>query len=83
MDQHLTRKPEVNFLCDLADSVLCVIDFQSKLAESMTRKAVERMMQNVKILLHTAEILKVPVIASEQSRQMLGDMLNEIIDCLP
>lgn len=60
-------------------SVLIVVDVQEKLAPAMEPSAYERLLANVAILLETARLLRVPVLASEQYPKGLGTTVSPVL----
>lgn len=65
------------------DSVLVIIDIQTKLTSVMPVKVLARLQRNSSLLLRTAELLGVPVIATEQYPKGLGEMEPTIVSLLP
>jgi nicotinamidase-related amidase len=53
-------------------TVLLVVDVQEKLAAAMPEEALSRLVRNASILLETAKLLRVRVVASEQYPKGLG-----------
>lgn len=70
-------------LCDVEDSTLVVIDIQTRLGKSMPSKVLSRVVENTVFLLKSAELIGVPVIASEQYPKGLGEFVWEISENLP
>lgn len=70
-------------LCDVRDSVLLLIDIQTRLARAMPAKVLGRLQRNTGRLLKSAAVLRVPVFASEQYPQGLGGIEPEILNLLP
>lgn len=62
------------------DVVLVIIDLQERLMPAMPDR--EKVFKNTKILLKTAQLLKIPVIVSEQYPKGLGATVAEIKDAL-
>ncbi len=73
----------MNTLCNLSDSIFCIIDIQSKLVAAMPDKPIGRIMENTQMILEVAGILNIPVIASKQSPYLLGEIVEEITEFLP
>jgi isochorismate hydrolase len=67
-----------NFVAQSALSQLVVIDMQVKLASVMPADALQRVAINCGILAQAAHLLAVPIIATEQYPQGLGETLAEI-----
>lgn len=63
------------------DTALVVIDIQEKLLPAMHEQ--ERVLQRTQILLKAAEIMKLPVIFSEQYPKGLGHTLPELRELAP
>jgi nicotinamidase-related amidase len=57
---------------DPGSSLLLVVDVQERLAAVMPRDAMDRLVANTLLLLETARLLNVPVLASEQYPRGLG-----------
>ncbi len=67
---------------DPARSVLLVVDVQERLAAAMPEAAMDRLVSNAIILLETARLLGVPVIASEQYPKGLGPTVGPLAERL-
>jgi nicotinamidase-related amidase len=65
---------------DPATSLLLVVDTQERLAAAMPPTAMERLVANAVILLETARLLGVRVLASEQYPKGLGTTVAPIAD---
>ena len=76
----MTNNP---LLCNANDSVLVIIDIQTKLTSAMPLKVLARLQRNSGLLLKAADLLKIPVIASEQYPKGLGNLEPEIVKMLP
>jgi len=63
------------------NTILLIIDIQEKLLTPQFNK--EKIVKNSAILAHTAKILNLPVILSEQYPKGLGSTIGEIKDNLP
>ena len=61
-----------------ASTVLFVVDVQEKLSAAMPADALERLVKNTNILLETAKILGMKVLASEQYPKGLGPTLSSL-----
>ena len=70
-------------LCEAIHSQLVVVDLQSKLGAAMPTKVLNRVVQNTAFLLKAADLLGVPVLASEQYPQGLGPLDPTVAGCLP
>jgi nicotinamidase-related amidase len=70
-------------LCEAGNSVLVVVDIQSRLTAVMPPKVLARLQRNVTMLLQTARKLGVPAFASEQNPQGLGSLEPDIVKLLP
>lgn len=68
-----------NGLCNANDSVLCLIDIQDRLVGSMPAKVKLKLIQNSLELISAAGKSNIPVVASEQSPQILGGFLPDIV----
>jgi nicotinamidase-related amidase len=60
------------------DSVLLVVDVQERLADTMIEK--ERLIDNVKALVHVAKVFRLPVLTTEQEK--LGETVPELREAL-
>jgi nicotinamidase-related amidase len=67
-----------NFVVQAAISQLVIIDMQTKLAPAMAAEALQSTVKNCSILAQAANFLTVPIIATEQYPQGLGETLPEI-----
>lgn len=65
-----------------ASTALLVVDVQEKLAAAMPPDALERLVKNTGILLETARLLGVKVLASEQYPKGLGPTVPAVADKL-
>jgi nicotinamidase-related amidase len=72
-----------NLLCKADDSCLLVIDIQTRLTAAMPGKVLDRLKRNTILLINTAKILSVPVLATQQYPQGLGPIEPEISEALP
>ena len=70
-------------LCSADDSLLIVVDLQSKLSAVMPEADAEQMIANAGSLLEAAGILKVPVLLTEQYPQGLGPTEPTVASKLP
>lgn len=67
-----------NLKCNVEDSLLVVVDVQTKLTAAMPIKVLARLQKYTSIVLKGASMLNVPVIASEQYPKGLGSLEPEI-----
>jgi nicotinamidase-related amidase len=67
---------------DPRTSLLLVVDAQERLLAAMPEAAVERLVANTVVLLETARLLGVPVVASEQYPRGLGPTVAPIAEAL-
>jgi nicotinamidase-related amidase len=65
-------------LCRSNDSLLVVIDIQEKLAGAMPKKVARKIIERSALLVETANILDIPVIATEQYPKGLGKTEEEL-----
>ncbi len=70
-------------LLDVDNSILVVVDIQSKLLAAMQENDAADMVKNASRLLDAAKILDVPVLLTEQYPKGLGPTAREIIEHLP
>jgi nicotinamidase-related amidase len=63
-------------------SLLLVVDVQERLAASMPKESLERLVKSTRLLLEAAAVLGVPVITSEQYPKGLGPTLHSIAELL-
>lgn len=68
---------------DLKDSVLVVVDLQSRLLQAMPSEQAQSTMENAIRLIRGAALLDVPVLATEQYPRGLGSSAAEILEALP
>lgn len=69
--------------CDVANSLLLVVDIQTRLGQAMPAKVLNRVISNTALLSRAAGLLQVPVLVTEQYPQGLGPTLTEVSDALP
>lgn len=67
-----------DLICDAARSALLVIDIQERLSSAMPEKVLEKITQNTGRLIQAANMLDVPVIATEQYPKGLGATLEPL-----
>ena len=65
-------------LCHGRDSVLVAIDIQGRLASAMPAADLDPFLQSTSVLLRAAVYLDIPILATEQYPQGLGETLPEI-----
>lgn len=70
-------------LCRSEDSLLLIIDIQTKLTNIMPINVLARLKRNTTLLIRSADLLKIPVIASAQYPKGLGPVEPEITEILP
>lgn len=71
-------KTSISTLCDVKNSILVIIDVQTKLGEAMPKKVLNRVVENTVLLIKSANLLKVPVIATAQYPKGLGQFIDVI-----
>ena len=67
-----------NLIAIASTSQLAIIDMQTKLSSVMQADAMQKVAKNCSILAQAANLLEVPIIATEQYPQRLGETLPEI-----
>lgn len=72
------NKTMANLKATVDQSQLVVIDVQTKLCGVMAADDMQAVVKNTAILLQAANLLQVPVIATEQYPQALGETMPEI-----
>ncbi len=65
-----------------SSSLLLIVDVQERLAQAMPTEAMERLVQNARILLEAARILSVRVVVTEQYPKGLGPTVAPIAEKL-
>lgn len=70
-------------LCDASNSLLCVIDIQTKLIEAMPEADSADVLANSCRLIKAAAILNIPVLLTEQYPKGLGSTVSSITKNLP
>jgi nicotinamidase-related amidase len=63
------------FFLKREDSALLVIDIQERLATAMEQTVMEQVVRNAGILIETARLFRMPVVASAQYRKGLGEIV--------
>ena len=70
-------------LCKTNDSLLVIVDIQTKLADAMPEADAEEVINNSRRLVEAAGILKIPVLLTEQYPKGLGPTDTSIAKNLP
>jgi len=70
-------------ILSLTDSVLIIMDIQTRLTATMPMKVLARLQRNTSLLLRAAKVLGVPVYASEQNPEGLGNLEPDVVKLLP
>jgi nicotinamidase-related amidase len=78
-----TSSANPDYLCDIENSTLLVVDIQTRLTSAMPVKVLARLQRNTGLLLKTAALLNIPVMATEQYPKGLGNTEPEILKLLP
>ena len=76
-------KPRSRALCHADESLLLLVDVQAKLTAAMPDKVVSRLRRNASMLLKIANLLDIPVIATEQYPKGLGKLEESLTSQLP
>jgi nicotinamidase-related amidase len=79
----IASEDSASLLCEAHRSQLVVVDLQSKLGTAMPIKVLNRVVQNTSLLLKAADLLGIPVLASEQYPQGLGPLEATVARYLP
>ncbi|MBZ4644034.1 MAG: isochorismatase hydrolase [Deferribacteraceae bacterium] len=66
------------FVPNVDDTAFLLIDVQKRLVKAMDEKVYAEKIKNMQILLKAAEILKIPVIYTEQYVKGLGETVDEL-----
>lgn len=74
---------ESGTLCNVESSALVIIDIQTHLTAVMPAKVLARLQRNLGLLLNAAGLLNIPVLATEQYPQGLGNLEEDIVKMLP
>jgi len=77
--------PERNtaLICNTEESALMIVDIQTKLTAVMPVKVLARLQRNTESLIKASAALGIPVFATEQYPQGLGNMEKDLTDILP
>lgn len=78
-----TTSATTTHLCDADDSSLLIVDIQTQLTSAMPVKVLARLQRNAGLLLKTASLFNMPVHATEQYPQGLGNTEPEVMKLLP
>lgn len=78
-----TTDARTHGLCHADESLLLIVDVQEKLTAIMPDKVVNRLRRNAGMLLQTANMLGIPVIATEQYPRGLGKLEEALTSLLP
>lgn len=70
-------------LCNVHQCTFAVIDLQEKLGAAMPSKVINRVISNTSLLLRTAGLYGVPVMATEQYPQGLGKTMPAVDALIP
>ncbi|MSQ66624.1 MAG: isochorismatase family protein [Gammaproteobacteria bacterium] len=69
--------------CAVENTILLIVDVQSKLGEAMPAKVLNRVLQNTALLARAATLLEVPVLHTEQYPNGLGSTHPMVAKALP
>lgn len=72
-----------NSLCDINESILTVVDIQTRLTAAMPAKVLVRLHRYTGLLIKAATTLGIPVFVTEQYPQGLGKLEDDIVKLLP
>jgi nicotinamidase-related amidase len=70
-------------LCQSAFAQLLIVDAQERLAAAMPEETLERTIANIGRLVGAANLLKIPIISTEQYPQGLGGTVSAVRERLP
>ncbi len=76
-------KTAANEKCAIDNSLLLVVDIQTKLGQAMPTKVLNRVISNTSLLSRAAGLLDVPVVVTEQYPRGLGPTIADISEALP
>lgn len=76
-------KTAANEKCAVENSLLLIIDIQTKLGQAMPTKVLHRVISNTGLMSRAAGLLDVPVLVTEQYPQGLGPTIEDITEALP
>ena len=65
------------------DSLLVVADLQQNMGDAMPGKVLNRVLRNTDLLVRAADLLKIPILQTEQNVQELGRTIPTIAGVLP
>mgnify|MGYP000539354288 CR=1 FL=1 len=71
-------KTAANEKCAVDNSLLLVVDIQTKLGQAMPTKVLNRVISNTTLLSRAAGLLDVPVVVTEQYPRGLGPTIGDI-----
>lgn len=78
-----TTNVQTNLLCNPDDSGVLIVDIQTQLTSAMPVKVLARLQRNAGLLLKSAALLQIPVYATEQYPQGLGNTEPAVMKMLP
>lgn len=73
----------LRFALERDKAVLLVVDVQDRLGAAMPKETYERLVKNAGVLIESAKLLGLPVLATEQYPKGLGPMSARLRDLLP
>lgn len=83
MDALVVHNNSQKLLCNPTESILCIINLQKKIIESMPERVKRKLICKTQEMLEVTIKLDIPVIVCEQSPQILGGMITEVYESLP
>jgi len=69
--------------CQIDDSILLLVDIQTRLGDAMPGKVLNRVLQNSALLAASAGLLDVPVLLTQQAAEDLGETHAMVAQSLP
>jgi len=78
-----TTNENTTSLCDANDSVLLIVDIQTRLTAVMPAKVLARLQRNTSLLIGAADKLGIPTFTTEQYPKGLGQIEPDIQKILP
>ena len=75
----MTKTPA---LLDSENSLLLIVDIQTRLTRVMSEKALEAMLSNTQRLIQAANLLDIPTLVTEQYPKGLGSTVESVSDAL-